>query len=144
MPGILLHHREGLLPVIECAITFPKSRWTGLGPPKGRFVEALVDTGATHVVAPASVIAALGLPPVGTKTQNVVGNVTTTRPAHLCDVIFVGQRFLKPHINYIYTVPDVEVVDDTFGGGDIILGWNALDTLDLSFGRNGTVAIHLP
>lgn len=144
LPGAILHHLVGKLPIIQCEVAYPASLWTGPNLPIIT-VNALVDTGADLVVIDKTLIKKLGLPPVGTVSHTVVGStIPRLRPKHRCDIIFQGQKYLPPHGPYKYTIPDVEAIDDSLSGFDIILGWNALDTVDLHFSRDGTLAIHLP
>ena len=142
MPGAILHHRNGALPIIDCEVKFPASRGGVVGTP-ALSVKALVDTGATHVVINPQLAHILALPRDGDIDHTVVGHTPKSVPAHLCDVTLHGTRFLHPHSAFAYTIPDRRIVTDTLSGFDMILGWDVISLLDLTFARNGTLTINL-
>lgn len=144
MPGFISHVRGTGVPIIDLHIAFPKNQWTDPGDPLSIPVKALVDTGATHVVINPPIVQQLCLPHVGTIDQTVVGGTVLVSRTYRCDVVFHGLRAMSPHIPYVYTVHDALALDTPLVGYDVIIGWDVMAGIDLTFRRDNSLSLHLP
>jgi hypothetical protein len=132
MPGLIHDVRGGDRPIIDCSLSAPGGAHPAV---KGR---ALVDTGATHCVATPSFIAQCQLPAAGTIPQTVVGHPPRIVPTYTADVLFHGSRAMQPVTPFTYTVSGALILSDLLDGYDMILGWDVLASIDMTFGRDGT------
>lgn len=141
MPGILRGSRGDGLPIIQCALAPDQERWAGHGEPPRVPIRALIDIGATHVVATTEVIGRLGLPFITTITNTVVGGVRQCA-GHSADIFLEGRNATgAPHI---YSVTGVLVLSESLSGYDAIIGWDVLRFLGMRFNHDGSFELLLP
>lgn len=136
--GSVPGNRNGGVPIIECTIRYHALNgkvWGGPGPIPQKTVRGLVDTGATHLVATPALIASLGLVNAGAIDQTVVGHGPKTVPTYACDVV------MGPLKGAAFTVTDVLTIESDLSGFDVILGWDVLRFVDLSFRRDETFSL---
>lgn len=142
MPGIIFGHRVQECPVIPCKISFPSSAAEGKEP-ESVTLNALIDTGATHLVISPATAERLQLPVVGEKTSHVVGASRTVK-TYRCDVVLTGQGSAPPNNQFMLRITDVEAVCETITEFDAVLGWDILNKLNLHFHSDRSFMVHLP
>lgn len=129
-----LSYRHGLsLPIIDVTLQFDPHG--GAVHPSGAAtsatVKALIDTGATHVVANPHVLAPLGFVPCGSFNQSTVGGATRVVAAYAGQIVFGG-----PSLSH--TVTGLAILADSLPAGyDVLIGWDAMQFLDWRFDRSG-------
>ena len=134
MPGLLFDERSAPLPIIDCGLAVP-------GSSQILTVKALIDTGATHCVATGNVIKQAGLKTEGTINHSTVGSGARLVPTYRADLVFVGHRITQPNVPFTYKVTDALLLADQLHGFDLILGWDALDQIEMTFARDRTIML---
>ncbi len=144
MPGIILGYRGSNRPIVKCQISvdasFPQD---ATGTPVIT-VNALIDTGATHVVVTPRLIKFLALMQTGTTNNTVVGGLTKVCPTYTGSIILTGNQYLDPSRPFALTIHGATIIGDELEGCDAILGWDVLSGVDMAFSRDRTFAIQLP
>ena len=107
-------------------------------------IRGLIDTGATHVVLNPPIVAKLGLPPIGSIDQTIVGSEVIPSLTFHCDVIFKGMRSMMPNIKYAYTVNNALALQTLVSGYDAVIGWDVMGGIDLTFRRDESFSLHFP
>jgi hypothetical protein len=144
MPGFISHSRGDGCPIIDLWVAFPAGRWAGCGERPTMMVRGLIDTGATHVVLNPPIVQQLGLPPIGSIEQTVVGGEVIVSPTFGCDVIFKGMRSMMPNSEYAFTVNDALALETPVSGYDAVIGWDVMGGMDLTFRRDNSFSLHFP
>lgn len=134
MPGLLFSERSTPLPIIDCGVAIP-------GSSQILSVKALIDTGATHCVATVDVIQRAGLSTEGTINHSTIGSGSRLVPTYRADLVLVGHRIAQPNVPFTYKVTDALLLADHLHGFDLILGWDALDQIEMTFARDRTIVL---
>lgn len=132
MPTLSYSRKDGL-PIIDVTLQFDPLNGAvhPSGAPTRAAVKALVDTGATHVMATPQVLGPLGFVPCGSFNNSAVGSVPKIVPAYAGQIVFGG-----PSLNF--TVTGLAILSETLPSGyDVLIGWDAMRFLDWKFDRDG-------
>jgi hypothetical protein len=132
-------NRNNGLPIVECFIAQDSSVWNASVPPPRLKIRALIDTGASHVLATPRVIQSLGLPYIADFNNSVVGATVVNR-SYRGEVIFSGTP-AAPGGPLESNVTGLAILESQLSGYDAIIGWDVLQFYRFSFEKSGAFTL---